>query len=67
MSAREVCSERRFPEGSLGSTVERKQGHQLESHGHEQTWREDEDGKANSVRLERGISKGGRECQRDLG
>lgn len=65
MSAREVCSERRVPGGSLGSTVERKQGHQLESHGHEQTWRED--GKAYSVCLERGISKDGRECQRDLG
>lgn len=36
-SAREVCSKRRFPEGSLGYIVERKQGHQLESRGHEQT------------------------------
>lgn len=59
MSAREVCSKRRFPEGSLGYIVERKQGLQIESHRHEQTWRDDEDGKANSVPLERGISKGG--------
>lgn len=49
MAAREVCSKRRFPEGSLGYIVERKQGHQLESHRHEHAWRDDEDGKANSV------------------
>lgn len=67
MSAREACSKRRFPEGSLVSIVERKQGHQVESHRPKQTWRDDDDGKANSVHLERGISKGGRECQRALG